>query len=147
MISYMEVWVAVGSAQNSRTSFKNNKWGVNSRLRGAWEKIAVGDLMVFYVTNPVGGIVGVASVEGKAEEELMLWRDEYAVGRVLYPFRVNFKPIFVLEEERWSTDKVTIKGLRISVQSGINHVKNEDALKILLNRVSKSWGIRVGSKS
>ncbi|MEM4230181.1 MAG: hypothetical protein QXZ66_10540, partial [Thermoproteota archaeon] len=61
-----------GSAGNLKTSLKKGKWGVNMRLKNSWNRVAQGDLLLFYVTSPVCGIVGVASVEGKAEENNIL---------------------------------------------------------------------------
>jgi predicted RNA-binding protein len=139
----MDAWVVVSSAQNVKTSFENNKWGVSTRLKGVWEKVAKGDLLIFYVTSPVRGIVGVAFVEGKIEEHTTLWQDELVVGRALYPYRILFKPIFILEKEKWESNKITIKDLKVSVQAGINHLKNEDAINKLLERISKSWGIKI----
>jgi predicted RNA-binding protein len=88
----MEVWIVVSSVQNVKTSFENNKWGVTTRLKGVWEKVAKGDLLVFYVTSLVRGAVGIAFVEDKIEESTTLWQDELVVGRAIYPYRILFKP-------------------------------------------------------
>jgi len=107
------------------------------------KKVAKGDLLVFYVTSPVRGAVGIAFVEDKIEESTTLWQDELVVGRALYPYRILFKPIFILEKEKWESNKITIKDLRVSVRAGINHLKNEDAKNKLLERISKSWRIKI----
>jgi hypothetical protein len=139
----MNTWVAAGSSLNLRTSLEKGKWGVNKRLKGAWERVSSGDLLLFYVTSPVRGIVGFASVEGKAMEESILWHDEAVVGRVLYPYRILFKPLFVLSEDRWETDRIQIKDLNVSVRAGLNSLKNQDAVGKLLDRIRKTWGVKV----
>ena len=96
----MNVWIATGSAGNFKTSIKKGRWGVNKRLKNTWDRVSKGDLLLFYVTSPVCGIVGIASVEGKAEENSVLWHDEAVVGRALYPYRILFKPVFILNEEK-----------------------------------------------
>ncbi len=63
------------------------------------------------------------------EENTMVWHDEAVVGKVLYPYRIIFKTIFLLDEDKWESEKITVKDLRISVQAGINPVKDEDILK------------------
>ncbi|MEM3465252.1 MAG: EVE domain-containing protein [Candidatus Jordarchaeales archaeon] len=78
----MKVWMVTGSAGNLKTSLEKDKWGVNRRLKNTWERVAKGDLLLFYVTSPVCGIVGVASVEGKSEENNILWHDEAVVGEL-----------------------------------------------------------------
>jgi hypothetical protein len=97
----------------------------------------------FYVTSPVRGIVGIASVEGKAIEESILWHDEAVVGRVLYPYRILFKPLFVLNEDKWKTDRIQIKDLNVSVRAGLNSLKNQDVMGKLLDRIRKMWGVKV----
>ncbi|MEM2915368.1 MAG: hypothetical protein QXH91_08240 [Candidatus Bathyarchaeia archaeon] len=55
--------------------------------------------------------MSVARVEGRAVENNILWRDEAVVGRVLYPYRMLFKPLFILDEDKWETDKIAVKDL------------------------------------
>ncbi|MBO3840280.1 MAG: hypothetical protein QXR44_04395 [Thermoproteota archaeon] len=79
----------------------------------------------------------------KAEKNNILWHDEAVVGRVISPYRIIFKPLFVLREEKWATDKIAVKDLNVSVRAGLNSVKNEDAVEKLLNRIRGSWGVKV----
>ncbi|MEM2945294.1 MAG: EVE domain-containing protein [Thermoproteota archaeon] len=139
----MNVWIVTGSAGNLKTSIERGKWGVNKRLKNSWDRIAQGDLLLFYVTSPIRGIVGVASVESKAEENNILWRDEAVVGRVLYPYRIIFKPVFILDEEKWETDRIPVKDLNVSVRTGLNSVRNQEAVEKLLDRIRGSWRIKV----
>ncbi|MEM3388930.1 MAG: EVE domain-containing protein [Thermoproteota archaeon] len=139
----MNVWIVTGSAGNLKTSLEKGKWGVNKMLKNSWERVAQGDLLLFYVTSPVYGIVGVASVEGKAEENNILWRDEAVVGRALYPYRILFKPVFILDEDKWETGRIPVKDLNVSVRAGLNSLRNQDAVEKLLYRVRKSWGVKV----
>jgi hypothetical protein len=138
----MNVWVAAGSPSNLKTSLQRGRWGVNARLKGSWERVSNGDLFLFYVTSPVRGIVSVASVEGKAVEDNILWRDEAVIGRALYPYRVLFKPLFVLEEDEWEASKIPVRDLNVSVRAGLNGLRNQDTVRKLLSRVKKSWGVR-----
>jgi hypothetical protein len=139
----MKIWITTGSAGNLKTSLEKSRWGVNKRLKNTWERVAQNDLLLFYVTSPVCGIVGIANVEGKAIEESILWRDEAVVGRVLYPYRILFKPLFVLNEEKWETGKITVKDLNVSVRAGLNSLRNQDTVEKLLNRVRNSWGVKI----
>jgi hypothetical protein len=139
----MNVWVATGSSLNLKTSLEKGKWGVNKRLKKTWERVASGDLLFLYVTSPVRGIVGLASVEGKAMEESILWRDEAVVGRAIYPYRILFKPLFVLSEDKWETGKIPVKDLNVSVRAGLNSLRSQDTVEKLLNRVRNTWGVKV----
>ncbi|MEM3958620.1 MAG: hypothetical protein QXO47_10525, partial [Thermoproteota archaeon] len=115
----------------------------NKRLKRSWERVAKDDLLLFYVTSPVRGIVGVASVEGKAEENNILWRDEAVVGRVLYPYRILFKPVFILDEDKWETGRIPVKDLNVSVRAGLNSLRNQDTVEKLLDRIRGSWGVKL----
>ena len=139
----MSIWVTTGSSINLKTSLENGKWGVNKRLKNAWDRVSQGDLFLFYVTSPVRGIVGVARVEGKAEEDNILWRDEAVVGRVLHPYRIIFKPVFVLNEDKWESDRIVVKDLNVSVRAGLNSLKDRDTVEKLLERIKDSWGVKV----
>ncbi|MBO3797353.1 MAG: EVE domain-containing protein [Thermoproteota archaeon] len=139
----MKVWIVSGSAGNLKTSIEKGKWGVNMRLKNSWNRVAQGDLLLFYVTSPVRGIVGVASVEGKAEENNILWRDEAVVGRVLYPYRILFKPVFILDEDKWETGRIPVKDLNVSVRAGLNSLRNQDTVEKLLDRIRGSWGVKL----
>ncbi|MEM2599920.1 MAG: hypothetical protein QW482_09510 [Thermoproteota archaeon] len=143
ILSYSECLIVTGSIENSKTSIEKARWGVNVRLKGTWEKVAKGDLLLLYVTKPICGIVGVASVEDKAEENNILWRDEAVVGRILYPYRILFKPVFILDEDKWETDRIVVKDLNVSVRAGLNSLRNPETVEKLLDRVRKSWGIKV----
>ncbi|MEM2050490.1 MAG: hypothetical protein QXZ11_05150 [Thermoproteota archaeon] len=139
----MKVWIVSGSAGNLKTSIEKGKWGVNMRLKNSWNRVAQGDLLLFYVTSPVCGIVGVASVEGKAEENNILWRDEAVVGRALYPYRILFKPVFILDEDKWETGRIPVKDLNVSVRAGLNSLRNQDTVEKLLDRIRGSWGVKL----
>jgi hypothetical protein len=54
-----------------------------------------------------------------------------------------FKPLFVLDENRWKTDRIQIKDLNVSVRAGLNSLKNQDAVGKLLDRIRKMWGVKV----
>jgi hypothetical protein len=43
---------------------------------------------------------------------------------VLYPYRILFKPLFVLSEDKWETDKIPVKDLNVSVRAGLNSLRN-----------------------
>lgn len=55
-------------------------------------------------------------MRAKAEENNILWRDEAVVGRVIYPYRIVFKPVFILDGEKWETGRITVKDLNVSVE-------------------------------
>jgi hypothetical protein len=76
-------------------------------------------------------------------EESILWHDEAVVRRAIYPYRIMFKPLFVLDEDGWNKDRIQIKDLNVSVRAGLNSLRNQDTVEKLLSRVRNSWGVKL----
>ncbi|MBO3810141.1 MAG: hypothetical protein FGF50_11195 [Candidatus Brockarchaeota archaeon] len=55
-----------------RLLWRKGNGAITKRLKNTWERVTRGDLLLFYVTSPVCGVVGIASVKGKAEENNVL---------------------------------------------------------------------------
>jgi len=121
----------------------DNIWGLKKRYKGIWENTTKGDILIFYASKPIGGIIGIGTVESKNIGESLLWPDEVFLGRVLYPLRINFKTIYLLKYKKWEKEKISIGDLKIAVQAGINNLKNEITLNYLLERISHSWSINM----
>ena len=61
----------------------------------------------------------------------------------LHPYRILFKSVFILDEEKWGTNRITVKDLNVSVRAGLNSVRDQDAVEKLLGRVRGSWGVKL----
>jgi len=73
----MNYWLAVGSPQNWNTAFEHgNIWGLKETQRHLWESLNEDDILLFYATNPVGGLIGYGPVRTKFKQSKPLWPDE-----------------------------------------------------------------------
>ncbi|MDI6814857.1 MAG: hypothetical protein QMC90_02065 [Dehalococcoidales bacterium] len=55
-------WMAVGSPGNWKEAFeKGNIWGLTQRQKHRWENLTENDIILFYVTETVAGIIGYGS--------------------------------------------------------------------------------------
>ncbi|MEM3421421.1 MAG: EVE domain-containing protein [Candidatus Hadarchaeum sp.] len=72
----MQVWICVGKVENWETAISGNIWGVKERQKNLWEKLQKGDLLLFYATSPVSGIIGVAKIDNKVIQDKPLWPEE-----------------------------------------------------------------------
>lgn len=73
----MNYWLVVGSKKNWDTAFQHrNIWGLRKTQRLLWESIDEKDKVLFYATQPVGGIIGYGIVRTKFIQDKPLWPDE-----------------------------------------------------------------------
>ena len=97
-------WLILGNRRNWELALRLNVWGFTSKQIALWRDIREGDIIFFYVTKPVKGVVGYGKVEGKFENYEPLWNDEKAANRVIWPLKVRFTVIHLLPNERWETE-------------------------------------------
>lgn len=137
-------WLLTGNEENWETAIAGNIWGVREGvLRKQWDKICKGDVLFFYAKAPVKGLIGIGLVENKFKQDKPLWPDEIRSGRVIYPYRFEFKIIYYLPPEKWQEDGISITGLKVGFQAGINVFRDKDSIKELLLRVKDKWSVEL----
>jgi hypothetical protein len=74
MASY---WLVVGSPEHWQVAFENgNIWGLQQVKFRWWDRLSEGDGLIFYVTRPVGGAIGLGKVSTKFKQDKPLWPRE-----------------------------------------------------------------------
>jgi predicted RNA-binding protein len=105
-------WLVVGSPHNWRTAFEQkNIWGLKQTQRHLWERLEEGDVLIFYVTSPVSGIIGHGTVRTKFRQNQPLWPQEIKEKKVLWPLRFEFNVEHCLPLEKWQTFRITSREL------------------------------------
>ncbi len=108
----MNYWLAVGSKKNWDTAFEHgNIWGLEKTQRHLWENIKEDDRILFYATNPVGGIIRHGIIRTKFMQDKPLWPDELSSNKVIWPLRFEFDIEFCLPPDKWVKDKTASKEL------------------------------------
>ena len=103
-------WLVVGSRENWETAFKHgNIWGLKERQRHLWESLNEGDTLLFYVTQPIGGIVGRGVLRTKFKQNRPLWPQELRENRLIWPLRFEFDVESCLPPNEWITNKLISK--------------------------------------
>lgn len=136
-------WILSGNPENWKVALKNNMWGVNPELRALWKQVKKDDLLFFYVTRPVSGIIGVARVEEGMEEKSLLWPDEIREGKAKYPYRIKFRIMSVLGEVDWKTRRLPLKHLNVIYYRGLNAIYDKNIVKKMIEMMrifSKNQG-------
>jgi hypothetical protein len=139
----MQIWISTGKVENWETAISGNIWGVPESLKHAWDKLQKGDLLFFYATAPVSGIIGVARIENKFKQDKPLWPQELKENKVIWPYRYDFKVEFALSRAEWETKKVGVVGLPI--QAGLNSVKDTEAINPILQKMDETWNTELSN--
>jgi predicted RNA-binding protein len=125
MTSY---WLVVGTPEHWQVAFENgNIWGLQQVKMRWWDRLSEGDGLIFYVTRPVGGAIGLGKVSTKFKQDKPLWPREVEAQRVLWPLRFEFDVDFCFRPEDWLTCKLEIDALRAIVQAGFQPLKPKTA--------------------
>jgi predicted RNA-binding protein len=135
----MKFYICSGSQENWETAFIKNIWGVKKRFKKLWGKLKKGDILIFYVSSPINGFVGMGKIKDKFEQKNPLWPEEIKTKKVIWPYRFEFSIEFVLPKSEWKTKKVSLDGLKLSINAGLNPVKNLNDLKLLFKRMDEAW--------
>ena len=111
-----QFWLIVGSQKNWQVAFDNNSiWGLKDfrELRSLWNMLRVGDGLLFYVSKPVHGIVGVGHVATKFKQTTPLWPDEVKEGQAIWPLRFEFDVEYCLPFSLWKSHRYTSQDLQL----------------------------------
>jgi predicted RNA-binding protein len=125
-----QYWLVVGSSEHWHVAFENgNIWGLQPTKKTWWGRVKEGDGLVFYVTRPIGGAIGLGRVRTKFRQDKPLWPKEVQSKRVLWPLRFEFDVDFCLRPDEWKASKLDVDALRAIVQAGFQplRVKARDA--------------------
>jgi len=125
-------WMAVGSPSNWMEAFaKGNIWGLRQRQKHRWEKLAENDIVLFYVTESVAGIIGYGSVQTKFIQDQPLWFDEIKEEKVIWPLRFELNVDYCLPPDKWQTNKITSDTLKLKVAVGFQSIEPHLAKQII----------------
>mgnify|MGYP000265223358 FL=1 len=108
----MQYWLVVGSVRNWQIAFEHgNIWGLKETQRHLWDQLKEDDILLFYATSPVKGIIGYGVVRTKFRQDQPLWPQELQKNRVIWPLRFEFDVIYCLPPDKWESQKLTSKEL------------------------------------
>jgi len=78
------------------------------------------DPIFFFATRPVSGVIGFGRIQNKFIQDRPMWPDEIELKQVLYPYRFDFHIDYVLERNRWRSDRIKIPLTIQEMRRGIN---------------------------
>lgn len=114
---------------------------MKQNLKNRWDKIEKGDILVFYVSRPVSGVIGFGRVEAKFKQNTPLWKDEIRANKVIYPFRFEFKIDYALPPGDWRDKCISIADLHVSTWAGINSLPSKEKFDKLMKKSEELWSV------
>jgi hypothetical protein len=117
-------WIILGPEKSWETAFNQQGiWGTKEMLYPEWKALDPGDIIFFYVTKTIRGVIGIGRIETKFIQDKPLWPDEIDAGKVIYPLRFEFHVDYLIEQKDWKSKKISI-GLSIQeMRRGINFLQ------------------------
>lgn len=126
-------WLVVGTPTNWHTAFDyGGIWGLKKTQRHYWESLAENtDLVLFYVTAPVSGVVGHGIVRTKLHQPSPLWPEERARNEVIWPLRFEFDVLTCFPPHFWAEQRVTSIELKSRARSGFQSLDAATATELV----------------
>ncbi len=126
-------WLAVGIPENWHTAFDFNCiWGLRATQRHYWDALTEkNDIVFFYATTPVGGVIGYGTILEKIRQDSPLWPEERVKNEVIWPLRFYFDVKAALRPDTWSQQKVVMEELKPRVRSGFQELESQMAVELL----------------
>jgi len=126
-------WLAVGTPENWHTAFDyGGIWGLKNSQRRFWEAIVENsDIVFFYATTPVSGVVGHGIVRTKLRQDSPLWPDERARDEIIWPLRFEFDVMACLPPKVWREQRIVLSLLKSRARSGFQSVEADVARELL----------------
>lgn len=143
MSHMIQNWLVIGISRNWETALSQPVpvWGLKPKYRAEFQALKTGDILWFYSTSPVGGIVGIGTVKDKYMDDVrLLWEEEYKKKEVIWPLRFRIHVLKALPTKLWRTDKIKINDFNLFWQLGFQALRKEHVIE-LLKRAKNSFGI------
>jgi hypothetical protein len=134
-------WLAVGPSEYWRIAFEQGSiWGLKGSPRhdALWKGLSEGDYVLFYATQPIGGIIGYGVVRRKFRQDKPLWPQEVKEDKVIWPNRFEFDVKYSLPQDKWKDRKIVLENVKTLVQGGFQAIKEE-----LANEAVRAFPIEV----
>lgn len=126
-------WLAVGTTENWDTAFTyGDIWGLKATQRVYWERLEENsDIVFFYATTPVSGVIGYGLIRTKLRQDSPLWPDERARNEVIWPLRFEFDVLYCLPRKFWESQRIVLPELKSRARSGFQEVAGGVAKELL----------------
>jgi hypothetical protein len=126
--------MAVGTPQNWHTAFDyGGIWGLKLTQRRFWEAMVENnDLVFFYATSPISGVVGYGLLRAKLQQNSPLWPDERVRNEIIWPLRFEFDVLSCLNPASWGSQRISSDDLKVRARSGYQALEPSKAQALIV---------------
>jgi len=138
----MTDWLLSGDAENWEKSIAKSIWGVKERFKGSWDRLAKGDLLFFYATSPVKGIVGIGKATTKFKQDKPLWKEEIDASKAIWTYRFEFTTLYVLLRPDWNKRSIKLSEVSMApsrAMAGITQLHSNSETVAISEMVNEKW--------
>lgn len=126
-------WLLIGVSKNWETALSQPvpRWGLKLRYRGEFQSLNIGDIVWFYATAPISGVIGVGMVKDKYIDNMnLVWDEELRRKEVIWPLRFRIQVLKVISQERWKSDNIKISDFHLMWQIGFQLLQDKHVAKL-----------------
>lgn len=126
-------WLVIGIKENWETALTQTEslWGLKTHYQNDFRALNTGDIVWFYVTNPVSGIIGLGMVKDKyIDNTNLIWNDEVNGNMVIWPLRFTINVLNVINRERWDEDRIGINDFNLNWRIGFQPLREEYIIEL-----------------
>jgi predicted RNA-binding protein len=91
-------FLLIGDKDTWLVSISLKIWGFSEKSKGFWNRSYIGDYVAFYVTLPIGRVIGHGRITNKFISENLIWPDEKMFGKSIWPYKIEFEKRLVIDE-------------------------------------------------
>jgi len=138
----MRNWLVIGRTENWETAFSQPVpiWGLKPRYQSEFTVLNIGDLLWFYATSPISGIIGVGRVKDKYIDRInLVWNNELSEKKVIWPLRFRIQVLKVISRDHWKSHNIKINDFNLIWQIGFQSLQ-EEHLPLLIQRAERVFG-------
>ncbi|PIP16406.1 MAG: hypothetical protein COX46_02445 [bacterium (Candidatus Ratteibacteria) CG23_combo_of_CG06-09_8_20_14_all_48_7] len=126
-------WLVIGIPENWELAFNQPipLWGLKPSYKVEFQAMNIGDLLWFYVTSPIKGVIGAGVVKDKYIDNVTLtWKEEWVKKQVVWPLRFRIQVLKVLSYARWKDECVRINDFNLFWQRGLHLLSDMQGMEI-----------------
>ncbi len=135
-------WLLVGISENWETALSQPVpiWGLKLRYQEQFQALSIGDIVWFYATSPISGVIGLGTIKDKYVDNInLVWDKEQEEKEVIWPLRFRIHVLKVIGRKRWKKDNVKISDFHLNWQIGFQLLQSIH-VKELITRSEQLFG-------
>src|SRR3972149_11879848 len=119
----MQSWLLIGITKNWDKALSQPVpiWGLKTRNQSDFNYMKIGDLLWFYSTSPVSGVIGIGALKDKyIDNANLVWDEEIKNRKVIWPLRFRIQVLKVLPAFKWQDNNIKINDFGLFWQTTLH---------------------------